>query len=88
MDALCGGGGSSGVILVVEDCRSWVRVLNKISMAYTSMTPIYYTYPGGKNSWMHYVVVEGGSSGVILGVEDCRSWDSVLKKKIRWNMHL
>ena len=53
-------GGGWGVILVVEVCRSWVRVLNKISMGYASMTPIYYTYPGGNNSWMHYVVVGGG----------------------------
>ena len=44
---------------MVEVCRSMVRVLNKISMGYASMTPIYYTYPGGKNSWMHYVVVGG-----------------------------
>ena len=31
---------------------------------------------GRKNSWMHYVVVVG-SRGVILGVGDFRSWDSI-----------
>ena len=54
---------------MVEVCRSMVRVLNKISMGYASMTPINYIYPGGNNSWLHYVMLAGGGrAGPYRGV--------------------
>ena len=58
------GGGGGGFILGVVDIRSWDSILNFFQMGYASMTQIYYIYPGGNNSWLHYVVV-GGSRGAI-----------------------